>query len=297
MRWLGLAWALAAKQAAAAEKGMNSDELAHKHPSAAKADIDSMPFTARLKSCPFKALSFSAACKAVINPVDLSARVNSCPFKTLLAMTFSAACLALPAQADGGSVLKVDFSNPGLTPSKWTLVLHADGSAHFHADSRAITAAQLHVIEPTAVDRDVQLSQQFADRVFDTVHHQNLLNEACESHLKVAFQGWKKLTYSGPDGDGGCEFNYSKNKDIQSLGESLVGVASTIIEGARLELLLQHDPLGLDKEMEYLKEASDDGRLQQMCAIHGILTRLVDDPDVMERVRRRARLLLAEASK
>jgi hypothetical protein len=176
-------------------------------------------------------------------------------------------------------------------------VLHDEGSAHSHADSRATTAAQLHVIEPTAVDRDVQLSQQFADRVFDTVHHQNLLNEACESHLKVAFQGWKKLTYSGPDGDGGCEFNYSKNKDIQSLGESLVGVASTIIEGARLELLLQHDPLGLDKEMEYLKEASDDGRLQQMCAIHGILTRLVDDPDVMERVRRRARLLLAEASK
>jgi hypothetical protein len=214
-----------------------------------------------------------------------------------LGLALASVVLAVPAQGDGGPVLKVDFSNPGLTPSKWTLVLHGDGSAHFHADSGAITAAQLHVIEPTAVDRDVQLSQQFADRVFDTVRHHNLLNEACESHLKVAFQGWKKMTYSGPDGDGSCEFNYSKNKDIQSLGESLVAVASTIIEGARLELLLQHDPLGLDKEMEYLKEASDDGRLQQMCAIHGILTRLVDDPEVMERVRRRARLLLAEASK
>jgi hypothetical protein len=214
-----------------------------------------------------------------------------------LGLALASVVLALPAQGDRGSVLKVDFSNPGLTPAKWTLVLHADGSAHFHSDSGAITAAQLHDIEPTAVDRDVQLSRQFADRVFDTVHHHNLLNEGCESHLKVAFQGWKKMTYSGPDGDGGCEFNYSKNKDIQSLGESLVGVASTIIEGARLELLLQHDPLGLDKEMEYLKEASDDGRLQQMGAIRGILTKLVDDPDVMERVRRRARLLLAESSK
>jgi hypothetical protein len=214
-----------------------------------------------------------------------------------LGLALASVVLALPAQGDSGSVLKMDFSNPGLTPAKWTLVLRADGSAHFHADSGAITAAQLHVIEPTAVDRDVQLSQQFADRVFDTVHHHNLLNEGCESHLKVAFQGWKKMTYSGPDGDGSCEFNYSKNKDIQSLGESLVGVASTIIEGARLELLLQHDPLGLDQEMEYLKEASDDGRLQQMCAIHGILAKLVDDPDVMERVRRRARLLLAESSK
>jgi hypothetical protein len=34
-----------------------------------------------------------------------------------------------------------------------------------------------------------------------------------------------------------------------------------------------------------------------MGAIRGILTKLVDDPDVMERVRRRARLLLAESSK
>ena len=214
-----------------------------------------------------------------------------------LGLALASVVLALPAQGELGSVLKVDFSNPGLTPAKWTLVLHPDGSAHFHADSGAITAAQLHVIEPTTVDRDVQLSQQFADRVFDTVHHHNLLNDGCESHLKVAFQGWKKMTYSGPDGDGSCEFNYSKNRDIQSLGESMVAVASTIIEGARLELLLQHDPLGLDKEMDYLKEASEDGRLQQMGAIRGILTKLVNDPEVMERVRRRARLLLAESSK
>ncbi|MGO9434720.1 MAG: hypothetical protein ACLPH3_03165 [Terracidiphilus sp.] len=215
----------------------------------------------------------------------------------LLVLALASAVLALPAQGDRSSVLKMDFSNPGLTPAKWTLVVHADGSAHFHADPGAITATQLREIEPIAVDQDVQLSQEFADRVFDTVRRHNLLKEDCESHLKVAFQGWKKMSYSGPDGQGSCEFNYSKSKDIQSLGESLVAVASTIIEGARLELLLQHDPLGLDKEMEYLKEASADGRLQQMCAIQGILSKVVDDPGVMERVRRRARLLLAESAK
>jgi hypothetical protein len=214
-----------------------------------------------------------------------------------LGLALAWAVLALPAQGDRNSVLKVEFSNPGLNPAKWTLVLRADGSAHFHTDPGAITAERSRVIEPPAVDRDVQLSPDFVNHVFDTIHHHNLLNEGCESHLKVAFQGLKKMTYSGPDGQGGCEFNYSKSKDIQTLGESLVGVASTIIEGARLELLLQHDPLGLDKEMDYLKEASDDGRLQQMCAIRGILTKLEDDPGVMERVRHRARLLLTESSK
>ncbi len=40
----------------------------------------------------------------------------------------------------------------------------------------------------------------------------------CESHAKVAFQGWKKLIYSGPEGEEVCEFNYSK--DQQFVGAS-----------------------------------------------------------------------------
>jgi hypothetical protein len=219
----------------------------------------------------------------------------------VLALALILAVVALAANAASkpslsGSVVKVEFSNPGLTPAKWTLSMHPDGSAHFHTDPDQVTAAQLHAIEPGPIDRDVILSQDFTDRVFDTIHHHKLFSEDCESHLKVAFQGWKKISYSGPDGQGSCEFNYSRNKDIQALGESFVAVASTIIEGARIELLMQHDPLGLDKEIEYLKEASDDGRLQQVCAIRDILTRLQDDSGVMERVRKRARMLLAESS-
>jgi hypothetical protein len=210
---------------------------------------------------------------------------------------------SLPAQpgvpADPGlpdPVLNVEFSNPGLTPARWFLVLHPDGSAHFRSEPGKSTATS-HTIEPGPIDRNVRLSPDFAGHVFETVRHRKLFNEDCESHLKVAFQGWKKITYSGPDGQGTCAFNYSKNKDIESLGDSFVAVASTIVEGARLELLLQHDPLGLDKEMEYLQEGARDGRLQQIGAIQAILTRLIEDPDVMERVRKRARLLLLAAAK
>jgi hypothetical protein len=113
--------------------------------------------------------------------------------------------------------------------------------------------------------------------------------------MKVAFQGSKKLTYSGPDGAGSCTFNYAKDKDIQALGDSLIAVATAVVEGARLEALLQHDRLGLDKEIEFLVEAAGDGRVQQICTIKGILERLAEDPMVMERVRKRARVLLARA--
>jgi len=201
--------------------------------------------------------------------------------------------VALPARADSGAVVQIDFSSPGLYPAQWTLVLHPDGTGHFHAEGGNKPNDENETILPARVDRDVTLSSDFTNHIFQTVHDKRILSGKCESHLKVAFQGTKKIRYSGPDGEGGCEFNYSSTKEIQNLGESLVAVGSTLIEGARLELLLQHDPLGLDKAMEFVVEASDDGRLQQISAIRDILQRLEDDPHVLERVRKRARMLLA----
>ena len=49
------------------------------------------------------------------------------------------------------------------------------------------------------------------------------------------------------------------------------------------------------RETEYLVEAAGDGRAQQIGAIRGILQRLAEDESVMERVRRRARVLLAKS--
>jgi hypothetical protein len=140
----------------------------------------------------------------------------------------------------------------------------------------------------------VQLSPQFAAHVFQVAEHHNHFNEACESRLKVAFQGWKKFSYTGPEGSGSCTFNFSKDKEIESLGDTMDAVTETILEGQRLEVLLEHDRLGLDKEMEFLVDAASNGRAQQICAIRGILDRLAQDDEVMERVRKRARMLLAQ---
>ncbi len=205
------------------------------------------------------------------------------------------AALAGPSAADSGPVLEMDYSNPSLTPAHWVLTIWPDGSGHFRSERGNAPMDASEGFEAANVDRDIKVSVEFAARVFQAVREHNPSNAGCESHMKVAFQGWKKLTYTGPDGSGECTFNYSKNKEIQWLGESLVAVAGAVVEGARLETLLQHDRLGLDKEMEYLMEAAGDGRVQQICSIRGILERLANDPEVMERVRKRARTLLARA--
>jgi hypothetical protein len=209
------------------------------------------------------------------------------------------AALALPLWGQVGSaaepLFQVDFSNPGLSPSHWTLTIRPDGSGHFRSERSNGAGAGSQGIETPGVDRDIQLSAEFAERVFQTAQRKGLSHSQCESRLKVAFQGWKKLSLTGPGGEWNCEFNYSQDKEIQALGDSLVAVAGTIVEGARLELLLRHDRLGLDSEMEFLVEAEGDGRAQQMGAIREVLERLADDPGVMERVRKRARVLLERA--
>ena len=203
--------------------------------------------------------------------------------------------MAISSAAQTAATVQMDFSNPALNPAHWVLTLTPDGTGHFRSERGNGPVDPAQGIEPAAVDREIRVNPAFAAHIFDMARHQKLFEGNCESHMKVAFQGWKKLSYQGPDGSGSCTFNYSKDKEVQGMGESLVAVAAGILEGARLESLLQHDRLGLDKETEYLEEAAKDGRVQQVLTIREILDRVADDEGVMERVRKRARELLARA--
>jgi hypothetical protein len=217
-----------------------------------------------------------------------------------LALLLAVAGLPLLGQGatTADSVFEIEFTHPGLSPPRWTMTLHSDGSGHFHTDpaeAAGETAANGENPRSTdlpGVDREIQVSARFARRVFDIAQRHRLFNEECESHLKVAFTGWKKLSYRGPDGSGSCRFSFGADKEIDSLGNSLQSVAEAILIGEKLRLLLQHDRLGLDQEMENLAVADADGRVEQIGVIRGILEQLCDDPRVMERVKKRARLLL-----
>jgi len=198
-------------------------------------------------------------------------------------------------------VFEVEYTHPAQTPSHWTLTLHPDGRGHFHSERKdpagdvEESPEKMRTADPPDIDRDIELSGRFASRVFDTARRHKFFNEECDSRLKVAFTGWKKLSYRGPDGAGTCRFNYSQDKEIEALGGSLVSVAEAIAAGERLLLLLQHDRLGLDRETENLAVAEADGRVEQLGVIRGILEQVRDDPRVMERVKKRVRLLLAHA--
>jgi hypothetical protein len=192
-------------------------------------------------------------------------------------------------------IIQVEFTDEQLSPSHWTLSFHPDGSGHFASQMGKPPAEDTGQIEIPNIDRDVKLSTAFTLHVFQIALRHHEFKDECDSKLKVAFQGWKKLSYTGPDGTSSCTYNFSNIKEIQQLGDSLQAVAETILEGARIEKLLQHDRLGLDKEMEYLVDAAGNGRAHEIGTIREILVKLVDDDQVLERVRKRARMLLAQA--
>lgn len=203
--------------------------------------------------------------------------------------------LTAPILAQTAPTIGMKFSNPGLNPSDWSIEFRPDGSGHFKSQRGTAAGGDMRLMEAPDIDRDIHLSPKFAEHAFQVAQKHKLFNAECESHAKVAFQGTKTLRYEGTQGQGSCAFNYSRDAEIQELGDSLVAVATTVIEGARLEMLLQHDPLGLDKEIQTVQDAAGDGRAQQICSIREILERLSDDPAVMERVRKRAKALLARA--
>jgi len=202
---------------------------------------------------------------------------------------------AKSANAQTPAVVQLEFTHPALTPAHWVLRLEADGHGHFQAERGPAASGNARTLTVGDVDRDVQLTPAFAASVMATARRHKLFLEACESGRKLAFTGTKKLSYSGPEGTGSCTYLYSNDKEIQALGDNLQAVAETLLAGAQLEKLVQYDRLGLDAEMEILETAAKDGRARQLGAIRATLTRLANDEALMERVRRRARALLARA--
>lgn len=192
------------------------------------------------------------------------------------------------------ATITVEFTNPRITPPHWRLMLRSDGSGQFDAEGPQSSVQDRTQVFVGDIHRTIQLSPEFTDRTFALARERKFFNFPCESHMKVAFQGTKRLSYSGPDGKGMCEFNYSKDKQIELQGNAFMSVENTLLYGARLEKLLQHDRLGLDKEMESLAAAAHDGNAIEMGVIRETLTKIASDDEVLERARRKARLLLAQ---
>jgi hypothetical protein len=140
------------------------------------------------------------------------------------------------------------------------------------------------------------LSPATVTKVFALTGSLNHFKIACASTAKnVADTGKKTLYYGGFGVDGfpgSCTYNYTENKDVQTLTMLFQGIAETLDEGRKLDYLHRYDRLGLDAEMESFTREVSDGHAIELQVIADTLRSLAGDPDVMQRVRTRASALL-----
>lgn len=190
------------------------------------------------------------------------------------------------------------FERQGLAVPKYRFTVHSDGSAVYEGEEA-----------PPAVGHDpagmgpaqpfrsqVNISPATADRIFALGQKLDRFNITCASKAKnIADTGIKTLSYTAPDGSGSCTYNFSENKDVESLTAIFQGMAETMDEGRQLDHLHRFDRLGLDAAITFLAQEVSAGHALEMGTIAESLRSIADDEDVIQRVRARARTLLALA--
>lgn len=206
-----------------------------------------------------------------------------------------------PAQSPAQPELVFHFERPGLPVPVFTFTLHQDGSGTYAASYVSSAPTSKYSPYPAAPAASVEtsapitLSAKTTSFLFDRVRSADHLQN-CEAKVKnIANTGAKTITYTGPEGTAHCTYNYTENKSVAAITDTFQGIAETLAEGRSIEQKHRFDRLGLDHELSILADNVRDGRALEVATIAHVLQSLIDDTQVMDRVRKRAASLL-EAS-
>ena len=189
------------------------------------------------------------------------------------------------------------FDRKGVLVGHYTLIVHEDGSGVYEGNEIPSATAYGHPADSSAVpfQHRITISRATSQKVFLTAEKLNKFELPCASKLKnIADTGTKMLRYEGQDGTGSCTYNFSENKDVQSLTEIFQGIAETLDTGRRLDQLHRFDRLGLDAAMKSFSDEVTAGRALEVGTIAGSLKSIASDTEVMARVRSRASALLSQ---
>ncbi len=216
---------------------------------------------------------------------------------SLAALISAAAILPAAAAAQGPPAqIRFRYENPQLQPAKYSLLVIEDGSGHYHSEIGAAPPESKEDLPARPQDREIHISKATRERIFTAARDSKYFAMACDGGGKhVAFQGTKTLEYKGDEGQGSCTYNWSKEKQIESLTSIFEGIALTLEEGAKLQMEYEHSRLSLDSELELLDTLAQQGRALELGNIAPSLRTIANDQAVLKRAQRRARELLAMA--
>jgi hypothetical protein len=220
----------------------------------------------------------------------------------ILLMRFAAAFLALlvagtataqsPVSPATKAQVRFRVADSQLEPAMYSLVIYENGAGRYTATYTASTNGDSAA---PPVDRAIHVRNPVLSQLFATARRHHFFAMECQApHSHVAFTGNKTLAYAGPDGEGSCTFNYSREEAINQIAASLMSVAYTLQIGATLARDHRYDRLSLDAELGALQEAAKGRQATELENIAPELESIANDDAVMDRARARARALLLE---
>ena len=177
----------------------------------------------------------------------------------------------------------------------YTFTLKDDGSATYSVIYATVASDGTYVSpqSPAPTNMRLTLTRATTARLFQEVRSTDHFHSRCESKVKnVADTGAKTIEYTGPDGHATCTYNYTENKAVAAVTETFAGITTTIDMGRQLEHQHRYDRLALDAEMSLLVAAVKDRTALEIQVIGPTLHSIVDDGQVIERVRVAATKLL-----
>ena len=205
-------------------------------------------------------------------------------------------CVAVQAQvpASGpGRMLTFTLDRTGASASHYSVALDESTGKGVYLGTAAAgvssaTGAPAETGQPIAVRAAV------VAKVFAAVPL--VKSNRCDSHRKgIAQTGVKTLRLVGADATAECSYNYSEDDRVNAATNVFQAIAATMQYGESLRSKLRFDRLGLDAEMDGLQAALKDERALEVGNIAAVLQAIGNDDRVMERVRRKAALLLESA--
>jgi hypothetical protein len=197
-----------------------------------------------------------------------------------------------PLKSQTGAQLRFTYENAKLEPHKYVLAVGEDGSGNYHSEG-SVSSIDGQNMSSGSLDRPIHVSKALRESMFAAARKSKFFAKACEDGGKnIAFQGTKTLEYTGPDGQGSCIYNWSKDSQIGKLTDQFQAIAAALDEGSKLQRQYDHGRLSLDSEMEILDQMVRDKRAIEIENIAPLLQTLAGDEAVLQRVQRRAKTLL-----
>jgi hypothetical protein len=211
----------------------------------------------------------------------------------LLLMVLGGVGTGVASAAAAPATVTFTYVREGMLVPRYEMTLAEDGSGSYVATLAPQGAA---TTERQQVTQPVTLSGERVAAIFAAARGMNRFNTNCASKAKVASTGAKTVSYTGPDGQGSCAYDYTENKALMQLTNVFYGIAMTLDLGRKLEADHRFDRLGLDADMETLVAQVKTGfAIDPGVLIAPVLHSIVDDTQVIQRVRLKAGELLEQA--